>query len=119
MRVRDKWWDVNSSIGAPFQETHTTVRKTTDRERVDPTAQRWISGSRERATEVQVANFRIVENFIMCSFQANTSAFHHDPMCCQAETRAHILLDQQDRLAQALHHVHCLKHLLESLWVQA
>lgn len=60
-----------------------------------PTPQLGRSGSGERAAEVEVTDFRVAQNLIVRALQANTSALHHDTVCCEAETRTHILLDQE------------------------
>src|SRR6266699_5282475 len=77
------------------------------------------SRARERSSQVQVTDLRVVQYVGVRSLQPNAPALHHHPMCRQTQTRAHILLNQHDCSAISLHSPYCLNHQLERHWIKA
>src|SRR5947207_2737747 len=76
-----------------------------------------VSCPRERSSQVQVADFRVVQNVGVGSLQSYAPALHHHPVGRQTQTAARILLNQHDCSAGSLHSLYCLNHQLECDWI--
>ncbi len=80
---------------------------------------REFSSLRERPAQVEAADLGIPEDLFMSAFQPHLTALHHDPLGGDAKAGAHILFDQQNGPAGAVHQFDGLEDLLQGHRVEA
>src|SRR5437868_8473229 len=83
-----------------------------------PGAKGYSSCVRERPTQVETTNLRIVQDLFVRPLQPPPPALQNYSIVGETQPCARVLLDQHDCAATALHHLDCIYHLLECPGIQ-